>query len=808
MSRWIAAVVAACMLFSMSPAFAQSIGIVRGRVTEANAPVAHAQLTLTGEGQRFTTTSGPNGSYSFVTVPFGHYTLTVHAAGAADRSYAVDVSSDSVVTVNADLLKTIVVTSTTASAGVGGTPVAVTTIDKQQIQTSPDRNSLNKLISTVPGAVQFSYNEPVINGFHGITYQIDGAPLPLATTSNFAEIVDPRDIDSLEIFSGAIPAEYGGDRMGAVVNIITDRFENLPKGTFGTISAGGGNQAQATGELDTVSRFGNNELFLAFNSSSSGRGLDAPTYKAIHDNSSSHDEFLRDIVKIDNQSTLALDYSNQFSQFQIPINTDPNNPNDPIVAIPRTDDTQLEYDRFVNLNFTRVSKDGNGVFQLIPWYRSTQVNYNGDLGADVQGFGPNFGCANFPDCASDTPPDPNTLNNVGLRQSTYANYLGVRISELRSGRYHTVKVGIDTNRENSTASQTYACFYLNCANPGGGVTPPAVSPYFAATSAQAQPGSQFAAYAEDQYQPTKLVSFNYGARFDHSTGYTSGSMVEPRIGVNVSDGGRNVVHLFYGRFYAAPLLEDVRAACSIFAAQGGCSTTAPAYDLKPEMDSYYEMGIQHSFGGGLTGYVNVFTKSSVNVLDTTQLLNTPLFAVYNNAIGRDNGLELRLQDRLRNGNSWFFTGTYSESLAGGISGSTFLFPPNANPPDVSITSAQLLSQEDHSEPLYSTAAYTARFGHTRDWFATLQGEYGSGFPVAFQDANVNLSGRLPAHTTFDLALGREILPGRGPESRGLGVSLDVDNLLNHQYVIKIANGFNTTQIANGRSFMLRLTEAF
>jgi outer membrane receptor protein involved in Fe transport len=807
MSRWIAALVAACVLFSTTPVLAAVTGFVRGVVTESGAPTAGASVTLTGEGSRLTTTTNARGEYSFAAVPFGHYQLVVHRNGAEDRTANVDVSGGSVSTVNLDLLKTIVVTAVTASAGAGGTPVAVTTIDRAQIETSPNRNSLNKLITTVPGAVSFSYNEPVVNGFHGVTYEIDGAPLPLATTSNFAEIVDPKDIDSLEIFTGAIPAEFGGDRMGAVVDIITDRFANIPEGTYGTITAGGGNQAQALGEFDTVSRFGNNEVFLNFNNSSTDRGIDAPTYSPIHDQSSASDQFLRWVVKLNDRSTLAFDFSNQFSQFQIPINIDPNNINDPIYSIPGTDDTQLEYDRFANLNFTQVSKDGNGVFQLIPWFRSTRVNYDGDLAADVQGMGPNFGCANYPDCTSDVPSDPNYINNVGLSQTTYANYLGLRVSQLRSSKNHTWKVGLDVNRANSTGSQTYACYYDACALPSGGSVPPVSTPYYASSSSQAQAGSQIGIYAQDKWEASKNVVFDYGIRYDHSTGYTSGYMIEPRFGVNVSDGGRNVFHMFYGRYYAAPLLEDVRQACVIFAAQGGCSTTTPPYDLQPEMDSYYEIGLQHIFSGNLTGWANLYEKNVVNVLDTTQLLNTPLFAVYNNAIGHAQGLEIRLQDRLRNGNNWFFTSTISESLAGGISGSTFLFPPNVNE-GLPISSPAQLSIEDHSELVASTAGYTSHFGANRAWFATLQANYGSGFPVQFEDANVNLSGTLPAHTTFDLSTGRIVGAGTGPDSKGLGVTLDVQNILNHQYVIKIANGFNTTQIANSRAFLLRLTEPF
>jgi len=123
-----------------------------------------------------------------------------------------------------------------------------------------------------------------------------------------------------------------------------------------------------------------------------------------------------------------------------------------------------------------------------------------------------------------------------------------------------------------------------------------------------------------------------------------------------------------------------------------------------------------------------------------------------------------------------------------------------------ISSPAQLSIEDHSQLVDSTAGYTAHFGAGRAWFGTLQADYGSGFPVQFEDANVNLSGTLPAHTTFDLSTGR-IING-GPNSKGLGVTLDVQNILNHQYVIKIANGFNTTQIANSRAVLLRVTEPF
>ncbi len=794
-------VLALAFITMVVPASAATTGLVRGTVTVDGKPASGASVILEGEGSRFTATTDAKGGYVFAQVPFGSYRIVARAAGAHELQVLVTISSDSVATVDVPLstqLRQIAQTTVTArGVGVSANPASVNQLTRSAIQTSPVQNSLDKLIGTLPGVVPFSYNEPVVNGFHGVMYNIDGAPLPLATTSNFAEIVDPKNINSLELLSGAIPAEYGGDRMGGVVNIITNRPTDLPEGFYATITGGLGNQSQNIGSFESAARFGSSEMFLNANTQSTVRGLDAPTFDAIHDNASQSNQFVRFMTQLTPLSTLAFDYSNQLAQFQIPINTDPNNPYDPIFTPPGTDDVQREYDRFSNLNYTQTSRDGNGVFQVVPWWRSTRINYDGDLPNDVLGLTPSFGRSR---CASCLHADDGSsaTNNVGLLSNTYASYVGLRMSDFRATKNHAWKVGVDVNRENLLANQAFGCYYPGCANSGVHAQPY----YIVASPQQTQAGSQVGLYAQDKWQISDRIQLNYGIRYDHSTGYTSGWQWSPRIGVNVWDGGKNTVHAYYGRFYAAPLLEDVRADCVVLS---GCPTT-PVYNLKPESDSYFEIGVAHSFNPNFDGSVNVFRKTAVNILDTTQLLNTPLFAVFNNAIGLDTGLELRLTDRFPNGNSWFFTGTISGSYAACVSGSTFLFPPDVNPPNQSCVSQ--LAPEDHDETVVSTAGYTWRFGNARQWYATLQGNYGSGFPVAFESANASLSGRLPAHTTFDIAAGRYLTPGRAGQDHGLGVSFIVTNVLNHQYPIKVANGFNTTQIANGANVLVRLTAPF
>nr|MDQ6931146.1 TonB-dependent receptor [Candidatus Eremiobacteraeota bacterium] len=701
--------------------------------------------------------------------------VTAHADGMPDASQTIDVQTDQIAVVNLQIgaLKEIGHAVVTARAGVSGTPVSQNAIGRSTIATLPGNNSLNTIVQTVPGIVKFSYNEPVAHGFHGLTYELDGAPLPQATSANFSEVIDPKSVDSLEIFTGAFPAEFGGSRQGAVVNIVSNRATDLTGNAQGTFSLGAGNYDQAIATLNEQFKSGAARVFLTANTGRNSRGLDAPTFSSLNNNSSLSDELLRIIAPAGKNATLAFDYSNQFAQFQIPINTDPNNPRDPVFAVAATNDVQKEYDRFANLNYTRTSKDGSTISQVIPWWRYTRIAYDGDLGKDVLGMGPN------PAFLTD-PTQPPLLHNVGLRQDRFATYAGVRASTFHASAHHAVKAGVDLSRENFTSNATFAQFGL----------PPA-------SDTVTQPGALVGIYAEDKWSPSRAVSVSYGLRYDHSTGFSSGNQLSPRIGLNYAPDAKNIVHFYYGRLYSAPALEDTRRDCILLGASPTCDPKAPpVYDLQPERDSYYEMGVAHQFGDAMSGYVNLWGRSVSNVLDTTQLANTPLFAVFNNTIGRAQGVEFRLQGRLANTDSYYFSGTVSQSQAGGISGSTFLFGGSSSP--------YPLSPEDHDQTYEANTAYTHKWGSDKSWFATLQAEYGSGYPVQFENVTTfqTLSGRLPVHTTLDLSLGKN--PGTG-EHRSLGFNLDVQNLLDHQYVVKIANGFNTTQITSGRNILFRVT---
>ena len=758
-----AAALLSLFFFTCVPVLAAGTGVVRGTVTVRGSATSGVTVTLSGPQTNLTTSTDANGNYSFPLVPFGHYTLTAHYDGQPDATSGVDVLSSTVSTVALDIspLKQIaqaVVNAAAAGRGVGGAPVSENVIGHNEIAALPQSQNLFRLIETVPGIVQFSYNEPVAHGFHGVTYELDGAPFPLATATNFSQVVDPSVIDSMEIITGAIPAEYGGARMGAVVNIVTKSQATLPTG--GVVTAGAGTYGTGVGNLLQGVNLGNTHVYFNGNLESNDRGLDAPTQTAIHDNSDSSNALIRTVTDLHNGNTLSFDYLNQYNAYQIPINTSAYWA-DSVINSPSQDDVQREYSQFGSLNFTHTSADGSSYFQIIPWWHYSRTVYAGDLPQDV------LAVDTSPD---DCTPTPAPCNLAGLSEDRPENDFGLRMDYFRGSAHHAFKVGVDLGSQAFGSTEEILL---------AGQTP-----FFDNT---AQHGYTVGAYVEDDWTPSNVFAMQYGIRYDYSTGFVEGNQISPRIGANYRLGPDTVFHAYYGRMYAAPFLEDTRREAVIIGG-GAPGSALPVYDLQPEHDSYYEVGLGQTFRDGMYGYVNAWQRNATNVLDTTQIFPTPIFAVYNNTIGVARGLELRLEQRGAT-YSWFVSATDSESEAGGISGGTFLFPP-------SVVSDTSLQPEDHDQTVAVKDEYIKHFGRDGKYFASLGTDYGTGYPVQFQ----NGSGRLMPHLTFNASLGKP------PTNGGIGYNLTALDFTNYQYLIKIANGFNTTQWSSGAQVLFELSK--
>jgi len=733
------------------PVRADVVGAVRGTLTRADhRPLAHVTVTLAGDRTSQTAVTGDDGRFAFARVPFGRYAVRATTPDGTAAA-TVDVASDSIVDLALVAAPVIGRTSGTTTS-VRGTPVSENAFGARRLAALPRNDRLDAIVEQVPGVVRFSYDEPVAHGFHGLSYELDGAPLPQSTSSNFAQLVDPRNAQAVEIFTGAFPAEFGGSRQGAIVNVVSGGTE--AGGAGGALTLGAGELGSSDARLVEHFKSGRAELSLALNTQRTNRGIDTPSRTAEHAASATSDQFLRIALPMGERDLLAADFSSQYASFQIPINTAFSS-SSPYVAVPGTDDVQREYDRFASLSFTHTSKDGNGYVRLVPWVRWNRVSYDGDLDKDV--------------LANAIADDGTVTPQNGLRQDRVASYTGLRASAFRAGDRHAVKAGVDLQQESLRSD---ALIRITG-------TPDFVDNV-------AAKGTQIGAYVQDKWTVSRTLAINAGLRYDRSTGYTGGSQLSPRLEINDEIARGTVLHAYAGRLYAAPSLEDVRRDAVVTQT---ASSAAPVYDLKPERDTYVEVGIARTFRPGLRGYLNAFDRTAVNVLDTTQLANTPLFAVFNNAVGRDRGLELRLDGSSARVDSGLSL-TYQRAEAGGVSGGTFLFPPDA-------AGDLTLQPEDHDQRWSANAFYTRRLGADLKSFATLQAEYGTGFPTQFESGE----GRLPAHWIVDASVGR----AADRAGKRFGYTLSVDNLFDHRYLIKVNNGFNTTQWNAPRRIVLRVT---
>ena len=751
-TRYFAAAAALfAFMCTLTSARADVYGSVRGTVTDdAGHPIASAKVSLKPEdGATLAATTDKTGQFFIPRVVFDTYVVTVDADGYEQQQSYVTVASGSVSTVDIRMSKK-VLGRVTAHA-TAGHPSSVNVITNQSIVTMPGNTTLAKVTETTPGIVPFSFGEPVSRGYHGVSYEVDGVPIPESASSNFAEIIDPRNVDRVQVFTGSIPAEFGGERMGAVVNILTKRL--APGAQTGYLSLSGGSYNTAGASIGQSFGGGPLQVWVSGNIEHNARGLDSPTVVPLHDNSSQGDEFMRAVYSADKRDTFAFDFSNLNSAFQIPIDTNPHDPLDPFYSVPGTDDNQNEYDQFANVVWNRLSADGNGYFELAPWYRYNRVAYLADPPLDLLGS-----------------------SRSSTTQDNREKYYGITASIFHGGPKSTFKAGVTAVQQ--VFSGTFGYEYFDSTN--------TLQTF---NNNVAKNGADLGVFVQEQLQASPVVDMNVGVRYDRSTGFVDGNQVSPRIEFNYHPDARDTVHLYYGRLYAAPALEDVRRAAVVV--NGGGSSALPVYDLKPETDSIYEGGIVHDFTYSLHGYATLWYRDVANVLDTTQLGTTPLFSLFNSTTGKAQGLEVRLEGSTYRGNSYYFSYGLSQSLAAGISGGTFLFSP------AQVQGALGFALEDHDQTNTLNTAYTWRLDDDPHRFFTIGTTYGSGFPAQFE----NGVGRLPVHWELNASYGRQATPGH------LGFEVNGTNLLNHEYLLKINNGFNTTQWASGRQVTVKLTTA-
>jgi hypothetical protein len=218
------------VLTATAPIMAASAasGVVSGRVVDDQGrTVANARLVLSNpvSGYRQQVRSDAKGSFTFQNVPFNAYHLDSEAAGLQPSHLDVDVHSPLplVVTVGLRPEGAVVVVEENLRL-VEDHPSTHLDIDKSTIERSPaavQSRAMESILLATPGFIADENGRFHFRGSHGqMTYVVDGIPVSDQLHATFSNGMDPSQVESMEVITGGISAEYGGKPV-VVVNLTT-----------------------------------------------------------------------------------------------------------------------------------------------------------------------------------------------------------------------------------------------------------------------------------------------------------------------------------------------------------------------------------------------------------------------------------------------------------------------------------------------------------------------------------------------------------------------------------------------------------
>jgi len=268
-------------------ASAQNIGgggSVQGKVVDSNGaavPNAKVEINNRVSGYHREIISGAEGTFTFHNLPENPYQISVTAAGFAPSKQVIDVKGSIPAQVNVNL--SIAGASTTVEVKGEGEmlendPTFHTDIDRGLFEKLPlesQSSSVSSLVTLAsPGVVADS------NGlFHGLgdhaenSFSVDGQPITDQQSKVFSNQIPVDSIQSLEVISGAPPAEYGG-KTSLVINVTT-RSGLGQKQPTGSIATSYGSFGTATAGADVA--FGSDKWgnFVSASGLNTGRFLES-----------------------------------------------------------------------------------------------------------------------------------------------------------------------------------------------------------------------------------------------------------------------------------------------------------------------------------------------------------------------------------------------------------------------------------------------------------------------------------------------------------------------------------------------------
>jgi Carboxypeptidase regulatory-like domain len=607
-----------------------SSGTIQGTVKDpqgAVVPGAKVEISDPVSGLHRETTTGATGDFRFVNVPFNPYHLVVTAGKFAPFSQDVEVRSQVPVALEVGL-RIEASTTVTVESGAADLIETDTTFHTDVDRGLFDKIPLESASSSVTSLVTLS--TPGIaadsNGlFHGMgdhaenSFSVDGQPITDQQSKVFSNQIPLDAIESMEVIDGAPLAEFG-EKTSVVINVTTRSGQGLttPKGSL-TTSYGSFGTASAGFNLGYGGqKWGN---FISVNGMNSGRFLDPPEFKAIHDHGNQQNLFDRLDFQLSQADTIHINLGFTRSWFQTPNAFDNLNLTDQFGnPVGSTDQrSQIKTFNFAP-SWTRLLSPTT-VFTLGGFFRRDAYNY----------YPSNNPFADFTPLQQETIGQNRTLTNMGARSDlSYVKginnvKLGITYQQTllsEHDRLGIVDPGLNAPCLDSTGAPVPGFTDPSqCAGsgfqPNDASNPAATSPFqpflgcfdLTRTNPAAADGCALGVsslFPFNGHSDIKLLSmyiqdtitkgnwtFNLGLRGDFYNGLATHKEGEPRLGIAYHIKPSNtVLRVSYARVLETPFNENLVLSST------GCNSAVIAA-LVPCVPAPFEPGWRNEFHAGL-----------------------------------------------------------------------------------------------------------------------------------------------------------------------------------------------------------------
>jgi outer membrane receptor for ferrienterochelin and colicins len=705
---------------------------------------------------------------------------------------------------SADADNTVVVTARRLSAARASIQPQVGastyTIDAQAIQALPggDNASLNQVVLQAPGVVQDSFGQLHIRGEHnGLQFRLNGVILPEGL-SVFSQALSPRLAGSVELITGALPAEYGL-RTAGIVDISTKT--GVADG--GEVSIYGGSHAEIEPSLTYGGHAGATNLFVSASYLQNDLGIESPDGRSdpIHDHTQQYQGFayLDHIIDPQSQVSVILGASDQ--RFQIPnvsgelngglgltVNGQTDFPSQDI------DENQTETTEYGVVSYLHSSDRFTGQMSLFARYSS--LKFTPDLVPDI-------------------------LYN-GISQAAEKSDLAGGLQA--EGAYHlneqnTVRAGVIVELDHSI-SRTTSQVLLVDNDPASPTFGDQISDRpFAIVDNSAANAETYSGYLQDEWRPLHNLTVNYGLRFDQFNGFRDENQVSPRVNLVWLPTPTTTFHAGYARYFSPPPFELIanESVAKFIAPTGNpliTSTAAPATttDTTPysERAHYFDVGLEQRITRDLTVGVDSYYKISNHLIDEGQFGAPIILTPFNYESGRQYGVELT---GAYNKGPLSAYANFAYAQAQGLDWISSQFNFDQASLDYVRTHYIFL---DHDETFSASAGASylwlgSRFGFDLIYGSGLRADLPLKTPIAFPDGSeltaIPNGEALPAYTQVNLSLSHRF---DGIATGPYEVRLDVINLFDRVYQIRNGSGVGVfaPQFGPRRGLFVGLTKQF